>query len=196
MPSYATLNGVINAHYANYSCSVACNKTHRENHPPDPEPKHEPESQIKQEPDAPDNAAAPSADPRNPFRALDSSDKLKMLFAKYPDLPDQLSQIHAATLPPKEATDSRGIPTSLMQGAPNKKRAWNHDVGIQNGKTALRKARKANGEEGKGAREYTELVLYLLNQDDSNDEMTSLLRQQNAEQDNQLIERLMAEEKR
>lgn len=177
------------------SCSVACSRTHRENHPPDPEPKPELQPPTNEEPTAPRNTGPSPIDPENPFRALASSDKLRMLFTKYPSLPDQLQQIYAATMPPKEGSDSRAIPASLMQGV-QRKSTWNHDVGIQNGKAALRRARKANGEEGEGVREYTELVLHLLNQEDSQDKVATLLRQKLADQDTQLIERLMAEEKR
>lgn len=176
------------------SCSVACNKAHRENHPPDPEPKPEPKPQLISQP-TPENASVRPTDPRNPFRALESSDKLKLLFARYPSLPDQLLQIHAATLPPAENSEKRGIPSSLQQSG-SKKHNWNHDVGIKNGKAALRRARKAGGQEGDAIREYSELVLHILNEGGAQDDVTEVLRQQMAEEDTKLIERLMAEEKR
>ena len=174
------------------SCSVACNKTHRENHPPDPEPK----PQQNRAADAQSNATTQSSDPTNPFRALEKSDQLRRLFQKYPGLPDQLLRIHAATLPPTDpASQNLGIPASMLKGLP-KKESWNHDIGIQNGKEALRKARRANGEEGDAIREYSELILHLINSGGSDAEVTSLLRQQLAQEDTKLIERLMAEEKR
>lgn len=121
---------------------------------------------------------------------------MRRLFQKYPGLPDQLLQIHAATLPPPEtASQNPGIPASLLKGLP-KKETWNHDIGIQNGKEALRKARRAHGEEGDAIREYSELIIHLINTQHAESDVTTLLRQQLAQEDTQLIERLMAEEKR
>ncbi|RGP79690.1 zinc finger hit domain-containing 3 [Fusarium longipes] len=174
-------------------CSVACNKVHRENHPPDPEivPQHEssqPESQTQQ-------VSKPQPfDPSNPFQALETSDKLRLLFRKYPNLPDQLLKIDAATLPPPETKSA--IPASLLKGLPPKQEAWNHDIGIQNGKEALRKARRAGGEQGDAIREYTELILHLMNTESANTDVDTILRQQLAQEDTKLIERLMAQEKR
>lgn len=180
-------------------CSVACNRTHRENHPPDPEPQHNPEPPQPQVPDVQSAPSLPSlpADPTNPFRALETSDKLRLLFQKYPSLPDQLLRIHAATLPPQDPESKKhAIPASLLKGLPPKKETWNHDIGIRNGKEALRRARRAHGEEGDAIREYSELILHLMNTDNSGPDVTNLLRQQLAQDDTNLIERLMAEEKR
>ncbi|KAH7321038.1 hypothetical protein B0I35DRAFT_477564 [Stachybotrys elegans] len=169
-------------------CSVACNRTHRENHPPDPEP--EAVAQPLPAPEAPKLPVDEAPDPKNPFRALDSSDKLRHLFTKYPSLPDQLLRIHAATLPPSESKPA--IPASLMKGI-SKKAQWNHDVGLRRGKEALRRARKAHGQEGAAIREYTELILHIMN---GKEDLTRMLQQKVAEEDTRLIERLLAEEKR
>lgn len=199
-PNSPTLCGVCKINTPKYKCSrcylpycsVACNKTHRDNHPPDPEPKPEQE----RAPNAQFNAPIQSSDPTNPFRALEKSEKLRRLFQKYPGLPDQLLKIHAATLPPTDTTSQNlGIPASLLKGLP-KKESWNHDIGIQNGKEALRKARRAHGEDGDAIREYSELILHLINTEDSDSDVTNLLRQQLAQEDSKLIERLIAEEKR
>lgn len=176
------------------SCSVACNKIHRENHPPDPEPATVPA--------APQSALSRSQatplpqlpDPSNPFQALESSEKLRLLFRKYPGLPDQLRRIDAATLPPPVAKPA--IPASLLKGLPPKQEAWNHDIGIQNGKEALRKARRADGEQGDAIREYSELILHLLNAESAQTDVDNIIRQKMAQEDTKLIERLMAQEKR
>ncbi|EEU47997.1 uncharacterized protein NECHADRAFT_75134 [Fusarium vanettenii 77-13-4] len=175
----------------NLSCSVACNKTHRENHPPDPEPAPKPE---QPQPQQQSSEPRQPFDPSNPFRALESSDKLRQLFQKYPHLPDQLLQIHAATLPPPETKSA--IPASLLKGLPPRRETWNHDIGIQNGKEALRRARRADGEEGDAIREYSELILHLMNTDNAQADVGDILRQQLAQEDTKLIERLMAQEKR
>ncbi|KAM0204233.1 hypothetical protein ACHAPA_009332 [Fusarium lateritium] len=172
-------------------CSVACNKIHRENHPPDPEPAQtsQPEPSQSQLPSRP-----PPADPSNPFSALERSEKLRLLFRKYPNLPEQLRKIDAATLPPPETKSS--IPASLLKGLPPKQEAWNHDIGLQNGKEALRKARRAHGEQGDAIREYSELILHLMNAENASTDVDNTLRQQLAQEDTKLIERLMAQEKR
>ncbi|RSM18780.1 hypothetical protein CDV31_002298 [Fusarium ambrosium] len=197
-PPKPSLCGVCNVNPPKYKCprcylpycSVACNKTHRENHPPDPEPAPKPEQpQPHQQPSEPQQPF----DPSNPFRALESSEKLRQLFRKYPHLPEQLLRIHAATLPPPETKSA--IPASLLKGLPPKKETWNHDIGIQNGKEALRKARRADGEEGDAIREYTELILHLMNTDGAETDVGDILRQQLAQEDTKLIERLMAQEK-
>ncbi|KAF4341732.1 zinc finger domain protein [Fusarium beomiforme] len=172
-------------------CSVACNKLHRENHPPDPEPTPAPQSTASES--LPKSLPQPT-DPLNPFQALESSEKLRLLFRKYPSLPDQLLKIDAATLPPPETKSA--IPASLLKGLPPKQEAWNHDIGIQNGKEALRKARRADGEQGDAIREYSELVLHLLNTENASTDVDTILRQQIAQEDTKLIERLMAQEKR
>ncbi|KAF5645013.1 zinc finger HIT domain protein [Fusarium sp. NRRL 25303] len=177
-------------------CSVACNKIHRENHPPDPEPAPAPT------PTAPQSALSESQatslprlpDPSNPFQALESSEKLRLLFRKYPGLPDQLRKIDAATLPPPETKPT--IPASLLKGLPPKQEAWNHDIGIQNGKEALRKARRADGEQGDAIREYSELILHLMNTESAQTDVDNIIRQKMAQEDTKLIERLMAQEKR
>lgn len=133
------------------------------------------------------------SDPSNPFHALDSSvDKLQQLFAKYPDLQNQLLEIHAATQRPDEDSERQRIPASLLKSLPQRDN-WNHDIGIKNGKEALRKARRANGDRGEGVREYCELIHHLMNGGGS---ANDVLHQRAFEQDTQLIERLMAEEKR
>lgn len=195
-----TLCGVCNKLPAKYKCprcylphcSVACNKTHQENHPPDVEPKPTTiRSDIRQTSNA--VAPVPKPDPSNPFHALDTSEKLQLLFRRYPRLSEQLSEIYAATQPPLEAADKR-LPASLMHGI-NKKDGWNHDVGIRNGKEALRKARRADGEAGDAVREYSELILHLINGQDTNGQLSSFIQQQSAQEDGRLIEQLMEREK-
>jgi hypothetical protein len=196
----ANLCGVCNVNTSKYKCSrcylpycsVACNKTHRENHPPDPEPAPRSEAPAP----IPHNATAQppvDQDPNNPFRALDSSEKLKYLFKKYPTLPDQLLKIHAATLPPADAGPDKRIPASMIKN-PSRNNKWNHDIGLRQGKDALRRAKQASGEEGKAIREYSELIVHLLNEP-QNDDANTLLQRQTDDQDVKLIETLLAEER-
>lgn len=184
-------------------CSVPCSKAHQQNHPPDP-PKEEPKptSLASSKPQAASANLPPPGpiDPTNPFSVLATSDKLQLLFNKYPNLPNQLLEIHAATQPPVEAPDAatKAIPASLMKGLPanSGKGTWNHDIGIKNGKAALRRARKASGEDGEAIREYTELILHIMNETGEQNNATAFVQRQVAEQDTALIERLLAEDRR
>lgn len=74
--------------------------------------------------------------------------------------------------------------------------AWNHDIGIKNGKAALRRARKADGEDGEAIREYTELIVHIMNETEDKNSAAAYVQRQLAEQDAALIERLLAEERR
>ncbi|KZZ91794.1 Zinc finger, HIT-type [Moelleriella libera RCEF 2490] len=176
--------------YLSY-CSVACNKKHKENHPPDAEKSSIAKSAAVDPPSSPIHLPT---DPSNPFHALDTSDKLRLLFRKYPCLGQQLLDIYAATQPPPEPVEKR-IPAALMQGV-LKKDTWNHDVGITRGKEALRKARRADGEAGDAVREYTELILHLINKQDDEGQITKVLQEQAAQEDSKLIEKLIAQERR
>ncbi|KAL7809870.1 hypothetical protein V8C44DRAFT_350375 [Trichoderma aethiopicum] len=184
-------------------CSVPCSKAHQQNHPPDaPKEEPKPTSQSSSEPPAASTNAPPQADidPTNPFSVLATSDKLQLLFKKYPNLPNLLLEIHAATQPPSDGPDAaaRAIPASLREGLPvnTGRNAWNHDIGIKNGKAALRRARKADGEDGEAIREYTELIVHIMNETEDKNSATAYVQRQLAEQDTALIERLLAEERR
>lgn len=68
-------------------------------------------------------------------------------------------------------------------------------MGVQNGKEALRKARRAHGEDGDAVREYSELILHLMETSNSDADVGNLLREELAKEDTKLIGRLMAQEK-
>lgn len=180
------------------SCSVACNQVHRETHPPEDPNAPKPSSKPLQEEAAAAATPTHKHDPANPFAALDmSSDRFVQLFKKYPGLPKQLLEIHTATQPPVDGDepDRKGIPASLLKGLP-KKHTWNHDMGIKQGKDALRKARRADGEQGEGIREYCELITHLMNSGEGAGDVSMALQRQATAHDAQLVERLLAEEKR
>jgi zinc finger HIT domain-containing protein 3 len=75
-------------------------------------------------------------------------------------LRSQLLAIHAATQEPPSTTSR--LPASIAKNIPIRSDGWNRDKGIESGKEALRKARRAIGEDGEAIREYTELVLYFI----------------------------------
>lgn len=134
-------------------------------------------------------------DPSNPFGVLESSEKLQMLFKKYPHLPDQLLQIHAATQPPSQSTTQ---PPAFLGGRPSESRRlekeiWSRATGIRRGKEALHRAREAAGEEGEAVREYQELVLHLLS---NREEGEGAVQKRLADQDNELLRNFVAAETR
>ncbi|ODA81029.1 hypothetical protein RJ55_03991 [Drechmeria coniospora] len=168
-------------------CSIPCNKAHLKDHPPDSD-----ENRPQHSTEPPDNLTEKPTGPPNPFRALENSEKLTWLFRKYPNLPQQLLDIHATTLPPPEDV-SKQIPASLMQGVPRQQTDWNRDKGIGRGKAALRRARLLPGDAGEGIREYCLLVLMLLNADEEN-KANEMLQKQFAQQDMDVIQQLMDDE--
>ncbi|RDA93004.1 hypothetical protein CP533_5496 [Ophiocordyceps camponoti-saundersi (nom. inval.)] len=165
-------------------CSIACNKMHLMNHPPDPKPEPNltpPPSQLPAEPKA--------AGARHPFHILETSKKLEWLFRRYPNLPQQLLDIYTEMQPPAEDASVR-IPASLRQGAPARGK-WSREKGIKKGKAALRRARQLPGEAGEAIREYGLLVMLLLEESEAKDGARTALQQQFAQQDVELIRELM-----
>ncbi|KAK7228972.1 hypothetical protein V2G26_001142 [Clonostachys chloroleuca] len=145
-------------------CSVACNKIHRENHPPDPTPAPKPSpppavsaTATTAPEESNEDSSTHQSDHR--FGTLERSKELQYLFKKYPRLPKQLLDIHAATLPPP--SEKSRIPASLLKDLPVSSNGWDRDKAMASGKEALRKARGAKGVDGEALREYSELVLHL-----------------------------------
>ncbi|CAN8103613.1 unnamed protein product [Discula destructiva] len=178
-------------------CSVACFRPHKENHPADP-PKPAPAPAAATETAADQNKTRKR---KHPFSVLDNSPELDRLFKKYPRLPSKLTHIHATTLPPKDEQQHQsgrgGLPWNLSQapGYQSKVPKWSHDTGLQRGKKALRKARTDPGEDGDAVREYCELVLYLLaKEEDTEVDITDLMRKQATQEDVKLIEKLIEAE--
>jgi len=166
-------------------CSVACNKQHKENHPPDA-PKPEPLPTAQPQPD-------PAQD--DPYSILlEHRDAFKHLLTRYPSLATELVRIQETTLPP---TDSPN-PAFGQQGAAftanssrNRQQPWTKDVGLRKGAEALRKARTNPTDTGDGVREFCDLVKFLLNK---KREGIDRLREEVAAEEARYIERLLKEE--
>ncbi|KAF4824664.1 hypothetical protein CGCTS75_v009988 [Colletotrichum tropicale] len=186
--------GICNEKEGKYKCT-RCPlpfKIHRENHPPDPEPVPKPPVEAPKQP-----GAKKAFDPKNPFSVLDDSPQLRYLFKRYPSLKSRLLGILAATEPPPELQGTGNSLNDTMKAralaaANPKKEQWSHDVGIRNGKEALRKARTAAGEDGEGVREYIELINHLIlkGEDAAAEEA---IRKSAAEKDTDLIRKLLEE---
>jgi hypothetical protein len=54
-----------------------------------------------------------------------------------------------------------------MRDLPSQNKDWDRDKAVARGKEALRQARKAEGEDGEAIREYSELVLHLMEDQES-----------------------------
>ena len=155
------------------SCSVACSKIHRENHPPEEERKPPPPAAAANEAQAKNNT--------HPFGVLDESKELQRLFTKYPNLKTKLKTIHDASLPGRDDNVLRNGP---IRSNPHGKKPdlWTPEVGLRRSQQALRRARTDPGEDGDGVREYCELVVYLLSRAGERD-ATAIVRDEVAQEE-------------
>lgn len=204
------------------SCSVPCNKQHRENHPPDEPKSQQPLPQQQQQPTDPNNNNNNnSSDDSDPYAILlDHRQTFARLFEKYPSLPDELARIQQATLPPpprsssSSSGDSNNNPNTglpLLPGLSNKRSKhqqhqpqrqpvpWSRDVGLRRGAAALRRARTDPTETGDGVREFCELVLFLLAQQEQQRKggggLVGRVREEVAAEEMGVIQRLLREER-
>ncbi|KAL1912793.1 hypothetical protein Sste5344_001383 [Sporothrix stenoceras] len=223
-----TICGVCNKEPSKYkcpSCSVACNRIHRDNHPPDA-PAEEKKSTL---PSASSVSSLPPkpTPPPHPFQVLDDAPELKYLFEKYPTLPDRLKKIYEATQPPAARGSGSankpnipGLPARLPnnhskggRGGRNNNEIWTKEKGLREGQKALRRARVDPSEEGDAVRAYCELVTHLLareaegatsatSTDGANipngggGDVTALVREELADEANQVIKKLLDTEGR
>ena len=185
------------------SCSVACNKQHKENHPPDP-PKPIPPPTTTSSASQPQDPSS-SSDPYSIL--LDHRTTFSRLFEKYPSLTAELSRIQQTTLPPTENPSSSKLPNIPGLNNNNNKnkqqQPWTRDVGMRRGADALRRARTDPGDVGDGVREFCELVLFLLGKAQQEREgqgrtgaggATERVREEVAAEEARVIERLLREE--
>ncbi|KAK3387137.1 hypothetical protein B0H63DRAFT_150499 [Podospora didyma] len=194
-------------------CSVACNRTHKENHPP-PQPRttEDPKAQAAAAPPpGPASAAAVDNDPYSVL--LEHRSEFTRLLQKYPVLEQELARIEQTTLPPGNggSGDGSGLAYKMQQqaqlaaqgasgGGHNNKRQksepmWSRDVGLRKGADALRKARTDPGDRGDAVREFCDLVLYLLSTKPGGaNDATRLVRQEVAAEEAKIVERLLQEE--
>lgn len=178
---HRTLCGVCHTEASRYKCprcplaycSVACSRTHRDNHPPTDDDKPAASSGAGNASVTP-TPAPTSNENRHPFSVLDDSAELRRLFAKYPRLTRRLRQICEATQPPSQPSAApareearKRFPWDVAaaqggNGSPRPDQPWTTEIGLRQGRKALCRARVDPSEDGDGVREYCELVLYLL----------------------------------
>lgn len=104
------------------------------------------------------------------------------MFKRYPNLRSQLEAVDTATLRPTGFNSHK----------------WNQDQGWEKGRAALKNARNYWGKDGEGVREYCELVLRLLGDEDEEDEEATaeILRKEALEESTRVVRALLESEKR
>ncbi|KAI9733566.1 MAG: hypothetical protein M1834_003168 [Cirrosporium novae-zelandiae] len=145
------------------SCSLKCTKTHTENCPgilTTSQPNNRPLAEVSNE--ASDNRIDNNGhnNLQSPFSALEHSDQLQRLFAKYPNLRADLHTIFQYTVEqsddihaPENRLDDRG--RNRRYG--NEKR-WKPEQRLNHALYQLRKLQGREGVDGEGIREFFELV--------------------------------------
>ncbi len=165
------------------SCSIECYKEHRLVHAnmqaaywPDANVSgHSPEhSPVTLENPPSMDITLKSAQPGNPFTALESSPDLQNLFILYPKLRAQLHEVYIATLePPPTCQDSEQRNNSRFDGGRGQVRGrgrsrrwgngapWTPQRGQKLAVSRIRKFRECDVKESDGLREFSRLLIRL-----------------------------------
>ncbi|KAI0479281.1 hypothetical protein GGR56DRAFT_371504 [Xylariaceae sp. FL0804] len=176
-----------------YTCSLACSREHRDNHPAvevaGPSPSESSSSYTTCVPSPVESASGQTG----PSSLVDMPE-YKMLMQRYPTLEMLLWQIAEATDPPQSngngANDKcAGLP-GFHQGKRKPNKPWTKDEGMENGLKMLQYAKQAPNEPSEAIREFCELY-WMYKARSSTEEG---IRQQRAE-DAQAIGRLLKDEK-
>ncbi|KAK3946088.1 protein HIT1 [Diplogelasinospora grovesii] len=192
-------------------CSVACNKIHKENHPPDDQtPPAEPPKPTQLAPEQPRQQTED-----DPYKVLlDHESEFQRLFSRYPGLEGRLARIYQFTLPPTDnPSSSSDLGSSKGGGLPNKRQVlatygsgnghqkkqqpWTREVGLRKGVEALREARTDPQDVGEGVREFCQLVLFLLKKQAAEGkapDATTMVTQEVKSEEAKTIEKLLREE--
>jgi hypothetical protein len=162
------------------SCSVACSREHRDNHPA---VKEEPTS-LENDTNRPAVQSVPT-DQRRPITLADIADtpEYKTLLRRYPDLEKHLWRIARATDPPQPA-----------QGGMMSRRAnqpWTQEVGMTQAVQLVQNIKVSPGDVRDAIREFSDLVSIFKKRMQEDDQT----RKERTKQDVQIISSLLREEK-
>ncbi|KAG4026085.1 hypothetical protein MFRU_045g00300 [Monilinia fructicola] len=169
-------------------CSVQCSNRHKadtNDHEVEKErlasapPPPKASSPRSHENPAPRPGTLAAAHAKGPFECLDDSDELREVFKKYPNLRSQLEKIYSATLRPTGSNSHN----------------WNQDKGWENGRACLKTASTVYGKDGEGIREYSNLILRLVGDEDE-ESMAEVLQREALEESTRVIRELLESEKR
>ncbi|KAF7873943.1 hypothetical protein EAF04_002615 [Stromatinia cepivora] len=172
-------------------CSVKCSNAHKadtNDHEKEKEklasapPPTEISSRISKDKSIARPGTLAAANAKGPFENLNNSKELKELFIRYPNLRSHLEAVDTATLRPSGFNSHK----------------WNQDQGWEKGRNALKSARGYYGKDGEGVREYCELVLRLLGDEDEEEEEAAaeILRKEALAESTRVIRALLESEKR
>ncbi|KAK3947811.1 hypothetical protein QBC32DRAFT_75151 [Pseudoneurospora amorphoporcata] len=204
-------------------CSVACNKSHKENHPPVSEP-----TPAQKQP--PTQQSQPAKDDDPLAFLLPHAHHITRLLNKYPHLESRLNHILAQTLPPSNnpqglavdpntgfATTASGLPVRVQvpgyassSGSSYMKKdtqPWSKEVGLRRGAAALKRARTDPTETGDGVRELCDTVLWLLKSQERGElpapgiqngggvrDVTQLVREEVVKEEQEVVKRMLEDE--
>ncbi|KAI2625499.1 hypothetical protein GGS21DRAFT_493547 [Xylaria nigripes] len=165
-----------------YTCSVACSREHRDNHPV-----VEAESKPLVGSDVATATPVTLSDRQGPVKLSDIADtpEYKTLLQRYPDLEKYLWSIATATDPPKS---SQGNIVSHKTTQP-----WTQEVGMTNAVNLIQSIKASPGDVRDAVREFSELVSIFKTRIQAQGDRS---RKDRAEEDAQIISSLLREEKR
>ncbi|KAI8634125.1 hypothetical protein F5Y19DRAFT_200430 [Xylariaceae sp. FL1651] len=165
-----------------FTCSVACSREHRDNHP---------YVEEKPKPQVNHNLASAATQPitsnqQQPIKLADIVDttEYQSLIQRYPNLEQYLWDIATATDPPKPA----------QVGLSNRKanQPWTQEVGLSNAVHLLQSIKASPGDVRDALREFSDLVSIFKTRIQAQADQT---RKERAENDARIIGRLLREEK-
>ncbi|KAI1461151.1 hypothetical protein F4805DRAFT_454088 [Annulohypoxylon moriforme] len=173
-----------------YTCSLACFRDHRDNHPPvqsntaqpnDPATGTVNNTNLEESPNSPhtqENDTQPAT--------IADLPEYKTLIQRYPNLERLLWNIAAATDPPDTSNGNNGTLPRSNKGHRKANQPWTKDAGYENGMAVLRRTRDNPGDDRDALREYCELVrIYSAKKESANSEAN--FRQQLARDDAKAI---------
>ncbi|KAI1294035.1 hypothetical protein F5Y03DRAFT_326412 [Xylaria venustula] len=164
-----------------YTCSLACSREHRDTHPAVEEKAETPRGNGL------DEVVQPAiSNQQRPEKLSDIADspEYKTLLQRYPDLEQYLWNIATATDPPKPARNGN-IPRKANQ-------PWTQEVGMSNAVHMVQSIKASPGDVRDALREFSDLVSIFKTRMQTQDDQ---MRRRRAEEDAEIIGKLLREEK-
>ncbi|KAI0974922.1 hypothetical protein F4678DRAFT_355690 [Xylaria arbuscula] len=163
-----------------HTCSLDCSREHRDTHPAVEEKPEPPKSSGL------DAAAQLATSEQRPEKLSDIADspEYKSLLQRYPDLEQYLWDIATATDPPKPA-HSGNITRKANQ-------PWTQEAGMSNAVHLVQSIKASPGDVRDALREFSDLVSIFKTRMQTQDDQ---VRKRRAEEDAEIISKLLREEK-
>ncbi|KAI1354324.1 hypothetical protein F5Y01DRAFT_273774 [Xylaria sp. FL0043] len=164
-----------------HTCSLACSREHRDNHPVVEEKPKPPKGGV------PDTVTQPATSgEQRPEKLSDIADspEYKALLQRYPDLEKYLWNIATATDPPNPGRGGN-IPRKANQ-------PWTQEVGMTNAVHLVQSIKASPGDVRDALREFSDLVSIFKTRLQAQEDQ---VRKRRAEEDAEIIGKLLREEK-